>query len=163
MAARTRRGRNHAGLFVDRLKHRSCESSTENAKSGQVLVRTRSGEKGRPVAAPDETLLQPCGAVRRSPQTPELRTFNGKTQRADRFWFAPGRIKPNPSTILKGGMSGVLNLETAVKFLPRPRRPGLSMDLWLPPKPAKTDHFFAGVNTRGRCARWEFRGEVYGA
>jgi hypothetical protein len=34
-------GRNHAGMFVDRLKHRSCEPSTENAKSGQVLVRTR--------------------------------------------------------------------------------------------------------------------------
>jgi hypothetical protein len=42
------------------------------------------------------------------------------------------------------------NLETAVKFLPRPRRPGLSMDLWLRPKPAKTDHFFAGVNTPSR-------------
>jgi len=40
------------------------------------------------------------------------------------------------------------NLETAVEFLPRPRRPGLSLDHWLRPGPAKTDHFFAGVNTR---------------
>jgi len=32
---------NHAGLFLDRLKHRSRAPSTENAKSGQVLVRTR--------------------------------------------------------------------------------------------------------------------------
>jgi hypothetical protein len=38
------------------------------------------------------------------------------------------------------------NLETAVEFLPRPRRPGLSLDHWLRPGPAKTDHFFAGVN-----------------
>ena len=73
-----------------------------NARSGQVLVRTRAGENGRPVAAPDEPLLQPCGAVPRSPQTPEPRTFNGKRKKADRFWFARGKIKPNPSTILKG-------------------------------------------------------------
>ena len=39
------------------------------------------------------------------------------------------------------------NLETAVEFLLRPRRPGLSLDHWLRPGPAKTDHFFAGVNT----------------
>ena len=38
------------------------------------------------------------------------------------------------------------NLETAVKFLLRPRRPGISLDHWLRPEPAKTDHFFAGVN-----------------
>jgi hypothetical protein len=38
---------NHAGLFLDRLKHRSCAPSTENAKSGEVLVRNRGGEKGR--------------------------------------------------------------------------------------------------------------------
>jgi hypothetical protein len=38
---RTRRCCNHAGLFLDRLKHRSRAPSTENAKSGQVLVRTR--------------------------------------------------------------------------------------------------------------------------
>src|SRR5258708_4471564 len=44
--------------------------------------------------------------------------------------------------------AGKISLETAVEFLPRPRRPGLSMDLWLRPKPAKTDHFFAGVNIR---------------
>jgi len=31
----------HAALFVDLVKQRSCEPSTENAKSGQVLVRTR--------------------------------------------------------------------------------------------------------------------------
>jgi hypothetical protein len=92
---------NHAGLFLDRLNHPSRAPSTENAKSGQVLVRTRGGEKGRPVAAPDETLLQPCGAVPRSPQTPEPRTFTGKRKKADRFWFARGKIKPNPSTILK--------------------------------------------------------------
>jgi len=59
------------------------------------------GEKGRPVAAPDEPLLQPDGAVPRSPQTPDPRTFNGKRKKADRFWFARGKIKPNPSTILK--------------------------------------------------------------
>ena len=44
------------------------------------------------------------------------------------------------------------NLETFVEFLPRHRRPGLSLDHWLRPRPAKTDHFFAGVNTR-RCTR----------
>jgi hypothetical protein len=33
------------------------------------------------------------------------------------------------------------NLETAVEFLPRPRRPGISLDHWLRPGPAKTDHF----------------------
>jgi hypothetical protein len=38
---RTSRCCNHAGLFLDRLKHRSRAPSTENAKSGQVLVRTR--------------------------------------------------------------------------------------------------------------------------
>jgi len=38
------------------------------------------------------------------------------------------------------------NLETVVEFLPRPRRPGLSLDHRLRPGPAKTDHFFAGVN-----------------
>ena len=38
------------------------------------------------------------------------------------------------------------NLETVVEFLPRPRRPGLSLDHWLRPGPAKTDHFFVGVN-----------------
>jgi hypothetical protein len=32
-------------------------------------------------------------------------------------------------------------------LLPRPRRPGLSLDHWLRPGPAKTDHSFAGVNT----------------
>ena len=42
--------------------------------------------------------------------------------------------------------AGKTNLETAVEFLPRPRRPGLSPDHWLRPRPAKTDHFFAGVN-----------------
>jgi hypothetical protein len=36
-----------------------------------------------------------------------------KTQEADRFWFAPGRIKLNPSTILKGGMSGALKLDVS--------------------------------------------------
>jgi hypothetical protein len=82
---RTRRGRNHAGPFVDRLNTGAANLQRKNAKSGQVVVRTPSGEKGRPVAAPDEARLQPCGAVRRSPQTPELRTFNGKTQKADRF------------------------------------------------------------------------------
>ncbi len=61
------------------------------AKSGQVLVRTRSGEKGRPVAAPDETLLQPCGAVPRSPQTPEPRIFNGKRKKRTGFGSHPGR------------------------------------------------------------------------
>jgi hypothetical protein len=40
------------------------------------------------------------------------------------------------------------NLETAVEFLPCPRRPGLSLDHWLRPGPAKTDHFFAGVNSQ---------------
>jgi hypothetical protein len=39
------------------------------------------------------------------------------------------------------------NLETTVEFLPRPRRPGLSLDHWLRLGPAKTDHFFAGVNS----------------
>jgi len=39
------------------------------------------------------------------------------------------------------------NLESVVEFLPRPRRPGFSrVDHWLRPGPAKTDHFFAGVN-----------------
>jgi hypothetical protein len=33
------------------------------------------------------------------PKTPEPRTFKGKTQKADRFCFAPGRIKPNPSKL----------------------------------------------------------------
>jgi hypothetical protein len=99
---RTSRCCNHAGLFLDRPKHRSHAPLTENAKSGQVLVRTWGGKKGRPVAAPDEPLLQPCGAVPRSPQTPEPRTINGKRKKADRFWFARGKIKPNPSTILKG-------------------------------------------------------------
>jgi hypothetical protein len=42
---------------------------------------------------------------------------------------------------------GKTNLETAVESLPRPRRPGLSLDHWLRPGPAKTDPFFAGVNT----------------
>jgi uncharacterized protein YceK len=46
------------GCSSIRLKHRIRAPSTENATSGQVLVRTRGGEKGRPVAAPDETLLQ---------------------------------------------------------------------------------------------------------
>jgi hypothetical protein len=40
------------------------------------------------------------------------------------------------------------NLETAVEFLPRPRRPGISLDHWLRPGPAKMDHFFPGVNTK---------------
>ena len=46
---RTSRCCNHAGLFVDLIKHPSREPSTGNTKSGQVLVRTRGGEKGRPV------------------------------------------------------------------------------------------------------------------
>jgi len=29
------------------------------------------------------------------------RTFNGKRKKADRFWFARGKIKSNPSTNLK--------------------------------------------------------------
>ena len=40
------------------------------------------------------------------------------------------------------------NLETVVEFLPRPRRPGLSLDHWLRLGPAKTDHSFAGVNSQ---------------
>jgi hypothetical protein len=90
---RTSRCRNHAGLFLDRPKHRSRAPLTENAKSGQVLVRTRGGEKGRPVAAPDEPLPQPCGAVPRSPQTQELRTFNGKRKKRRGFGSHPGRRK----------------------------------------------------------------------
>ena len=43
-------------------------------------------------------------------------------------------------------LRGKTNLETAVEFLPRPRRPGLSLDHWLRPGPAKTDPFFTGVN-----------------
>jgi hypothetical protein len=43
-------------------------------------------------------------------------------------------------------------LETAVKFLPRPRQRGLPLvDHWLRPKPAKTAHFFAGAD---RHSRW---------
>jgi hypothetical protein len=38
---RTRRCCNHAGLFLDRPKHRSRAPSTENAKKRTVLVRTR--------------------------------------------------------------------------------------------------------------------------
>jgi len=115
-----------------------------NAKSGQVLVRTRSSEKGRPVAAPDETCatmrgcssiasntgathlqrktqkadrfwfapgaakkagqwrlrtrrVQPCGAVPRSPQTPEPRTFNGKRKKRTGFGSHPGRRKRQAS------------------------------------------------------------------
>ena len=71
--------------------------STENAKSGQVLVRTRGGEKGRPVAAPDEPLLPPDGAVPRSPQTLELRTFNGKRKKRTGFGSHPGRRKRQAS------------------------------------------------------------------
>jgi hypothetical protein len=38
-------------------------------------------------------------------------------------------------------------LETAVEFLLLPRQRGLSrVDPWLRPRPAKTDHFLAGVN-----------------
>jgi hypothetical protein len=47
------------GLFADLAKLQSCEPSTENPKSGQVLVRTQSSEKGRTVAAPDKVLPQP--------------------------------------------------------------------------------------------------------
>jgi hypothetical protein len=47
---------------------------------------------------------------------------------------------------LQASLRGKTNLETAVEFLPRPRRPGLSLDHWLRPGPAKTDHSFAGVN-----------------
>ena len=71
--------------------------STENAKSGQVLVRTRSGEKGRPVAPPDEPPPQPDGAVPRSPQTLELRTFNGKRKKRTGFGSHPGRRKRQAS------------------------------------------------------------------
>ena len=39
------------------------------------------------------------------------------------------------------------HLETAVEFLLLPRQRGLSrVDPWLRPRPAKTDHFLAGVN-----------------
>jgi hypothetical protein len=39
-------------------------------------------------------------------------------------------------------------LETAVEFLLLPRQRGLSrVDPWLRPRPAKTDHFLAGVNS----------------
>ena len=54
------------------------------------------------------------------------------------------------------------NLETAVKFLLRPRRPGLSIVLWLPPKPAKTDHFFAGVNKSALPLRTGLGGDGLG-
>lgn len=46
------------------------------------------------------------------------------------------------------------NLETAVEFLLRPRRLGISLDHWLRPGPAKTDHFFAGVNSG--TVTWNF-------
>jgi hypothetical protein len=41
------------------------------------------------------------------------------------------------------------HLETAVEFLLLPRQRGLSrVDPWLRPRPAKTDHFLAGVNSQ---------------
>jgi hypothetical protein len=44
-------------------------------------------------------------------------------------------------------------LETAVEFLLLPRQRGLSrVDPWLRPRPAKTDHFLAGVNNSGMHA-----------
>ena len=48
------------------------------------------------MAAPDETLLQPCGAVPRSPQTPEPRTFNGKRKKRTGFGSHPGGEKGRP-------------------------------------------------------------------
>src|SRR6266446_2991266 len=44
----------HAGLFVDLVKQRSCEPSTENARSGQVLVRTPGRRKRQTVVASGE-------------------------------------------------------------------------------------------------------------
>jgi hypothetical protein len=43
------------------------------------------------------------------------------------------------------------NLETVVKFLPRPRQQGPPLvDHWLRPKPAKTAHFVAGADSETR-------------
>jgi hypothetical protein len=61
------------------------------------LVRTLGGEKGRPVAAPDEALLQPGGAVPQSPQTPEPHTFNGKRKKRTGFGSHPGQRKRQAS------------------------------------------------------------------
>jgi hypothetical protein len=46
------------------------------------------------------------------------------------------------------GTRGKTNLETAVKFLPRPRQRGLSLvDHWLRPKSARMAPFITGPDT----------------
>jgi hypothetical protein len=137
------------GLFADLVKLQSCEPTTGKPKSGQVLVRTQGGKKGRTVVAPDEAPLQPCGLFADlvklqscEPSTENtksgqvlVRTRGGekagqwrlqkrccrhheglfvdlvklrscnlqrKTQKADRFWFAPGKGKTEIHQLFKG-------------------------------------------------------------
>jgi copper chaperone CopZ len=89
------------GLFADLVKLQSCEPSTENTKSGQVLVRTRGGEK-----AGQWRLRKRCCRHHEGlfVDLVKLRSCNlqRKTQKADRFWFAPGKGKTEIHQLFKG-------------------------------------------------------------
>jgi hypothetical protein len=108
--ARTRRGRNDAGLFVDRLKHRSCEPSTEERKKRtgfgshpERRKRQASRGSGRGAAATmrgRSSIASNTGAAnlqRKNAKSGQVlvRTREDKTKSIDYF---------------EGGMSGVLNL-----------------------------------------------------
>src|SRR6267154_5988701 len=91
------------GLFADLVKLQGCEPSTENTKNGQVLVRTRGGEK-----AGQWRLRKRCCRHHEGlfVDLVKLRSCNlqRKTQKADRFWFAPGKGKTEIHQLFKGNV-----------------------------------------------------------
>src|SRR6266853_800164 len=87
----------------EKRKSQRSEPTTGNPKSGQVLVRTRGGEK-----AGQWRLRKRCCRHHEGlfVDLVKLRSCNlqRKTQKADRFWFAPGKGKTEIYQLFKGNV-----------------------------------------------------------
>src|SRR6266851_269731 len=80
----------------EKRKSQRSEPTTGKPKSGQVLVRTQGGKKGRTVVAPDRRHCNHAGSSLISSNS-RAANLQRKTQKADRFWFALGAVKKQAS------------------------------------------------------------------
>src|SRR6266436_127440 len=85
----------------EKRKSQRSEPTTGKPKSGQVLVRTQGGKKGRTVVAPDRRHCNHAGSSLISSNS-RAANLQRKTQKADRFWFAPGKGKTEIHQLFKG-------------------------------------------------------------
>jgi hypothetical protein len=91
------------------FKHRSCEPSTENAKSGQVLVRTRGGEKGRQswLRTRRCRAMRGCSSISSNSGAANPQR---KTQKSGQVLVRTREDKTESIHYFPGGMSGALKL-----------------------------------------------------